>query len=123
MASVTLVAPACDRCSPELAESAEIAVSDPNYKQLRSLVSDARRWTKILAPYRQPNHLRSALEIAVTLVPLVALWVMAWTALHFGCWWLCLLLTMPAAFFLVRLFMIQHDCGHGSFFHHRTAND
>jgi acyl-lipid omega-6 desaturase (Delta-12 desaturase) len=34
-----------------------------------------------------------------------------------------LLLAMPAAGFLVRLFMIQHDCGHGSFFHNRSAND
>src|ERR1700691_4421179 len=34
-----------------------------------------------------------------------------------------LLLAVPAAGFLVRLFMIQHDCGHGAFFHHRLAND
>jgi hypothetical protein len=47
----------------------------------------------------------------------------AWTALYLGYWWLCLLLAMPAAGFLVRLFMIQHDCGHGSFFHNRSAND
>src|SRR5262249_56220455 len=33
------------------------------------------------------------------------------------------LLAVPAAGFLVRLFMIQHDCGHGAFFHHRLAND
>lgn len=36
--------------------------------------------------------------------------------------WLGLLLAVPAAGFLVRLFMIQHDCGHGSFFRSRTAN-
>src|SRR5258705_9113828 len=35
---------------------------------------------------------------------------------------LCLLVAVPAAGFLVRLFMIQHDCGHGSFFRHRLAN-
>jgi acyl-lipid omega-6 desaturase (Delta-12 desaturase) len=46
-----------------------------------------------------------------------------WAALHFGYWWLSLLLAIPAAGFLVRLFMIQHDCGHGSFFSHRMAND
>ena len=38
-------------------------------------------------------------------------------------YWLCLLLAVPAAGFLVRLFMIQHDCGHGSFFRRRRAND
>src|SRR5258707_2820129 len=33
------------------------------------------------------------------------------------------MLAIPAAGFLVRLFMIQHDCGHGAFFRHRLAND
>ncbi len=56
-------------------------------------------------------------------MPLVALWALAWAALHFGHWWLSLLLAVPAAGFLVRLFMIQHDCSHGSFFRHRMAND
>jgi acyl-lipid omega-6 desaturase (Delta-12 desaturase) len=88
-----------------------------------SLLPHARNWTKILARYRRPSELRSTLEIAITFVPLAALWVLAWAALHFGCWWLSLLLAVPAAGFLVRLFMIQHDCGHGSFFCHRMAND
>ena len=42
--------------------------------------------------------------------------------LHYG-YRLTLLLTIPAGGFLVRLFMIQHDCGHGSFFRQRHAND
>lgn len=88
-----------------------------------SSVSDARGWTKILTRYRGANDLRSSLEIAITFVPLATLWVMAWAALHFGYWWLSLLLAIPAAGFLVRLFMIQHDCGHGAFFRHRLAND
>jgi omega-6 fatty acid desaturase (delta-12 desaturase) len=45
-----------------------------------------------------------------------------WATLDLG-YWFCLLLAVPAAGFLVRLFMIQHDCGHGAFFHHRLAND
>jgi acyl-lipid omega-6 desaturase (Delta-12 desaturase) len=44
-------------------------------------------------------------------------------AIHFGYWWFALLLAVPSAGFLVRLFMIQHDCGHGSFFRQRAAND
>ena len=46
-----------------------------------------------------------------------------WASYSFGFWWLSLLLALPAAGFLVRLFMIQHDCGHGAFFRHRLAND
>jgi acyl-lipid omega-6 desaturase (Delta-12 desaturase) len=82
-----------------------------------------QKWTQILARYRKPSHTRSIVEIAVTLGPLVALWVLAWAAYYFGLWWISLLLAVPAAGFLVRLFMIQHDCGHGAFFRHRLAND
>jgi len=84
--------------------------------------ADTRKWTKILARYRQPSYTRSIIEIVITLVPLVALWVLTWAALKVS-FWLALLIAVPAAGFLVRLFMIQHDCGHGSFFRHRLAND
>ena len=51
-------------------------------------------------------------------MPLVALWVLIWAVLDVS-YWLSLLLAVPAAGFLVRLFMIQHDCSHGAFFRHR----
>jgi acyl-lipid omega-6 desaturase (Delta-12 desaturase) len=85
--------------------------------------TDARSWVAILSRYRNPNHTRSILEIAITIGPLLALWAVAWTIYYFGLWWLSLVLAIPAAGFLVRLFMIQHDCGHGAFFRHRAAND
>jgi len=81
-----------------------------------------RNWTKILATYREPSSLRSIFEIAITVLPFAALWVVIWALLDHA-YWLSLLLAVPAAGFLVRLFMIQHDCGHGSFFRHRLAND
>ena len=84
---------------------------------------DARNWAQILSRYREPSHARSIVEIAITLGPLVALWGFSWTAYYFGYWWLSLLIAVPAAGFLVRLFMIQHDCGHGAFFRRRAAND
>ena len=61
-------------------------------------------------------------ELVVTVVPFVALWLLMLLSLRYS-YWLCLLLAVPAAGFLVRLFMIQHDCGHGSFFRRRRAND
>lgn len=82
----------------------------------------AREWMAIVAHYREPDALRSIVEIVITAVPFAALWVAIWAALDSG-YWLALLLVVPAAGFLVRLFMIQHDCGHGSFFRHRLAND
>ena len=84
--------------------------------------SEARGWTQILARYRIPSPVRSIVELAITAGPLVLLWFLMWATLDLG-YWLCLLLAVPAAGFLVRLFMIQHDCGHGAFFRHRLAND
>ena len=64
----------------------------------------ARNWTQVLACYREPSHARSIFEIAVTLGPLLGLWVLGWFACYFGLWWLSLILAVPAAGFLVRLF-------------------
>ena len=83
----------------------------------------ARAWTHRLLRYREPSHLRSTIELGISFGPLAALWVAMWLAYSFGLWWLTLLLAVPAAGFLVRLFLIQHDCGHGAFFRHRTVND
>jgi omega-6 fatty acid desaturase (delta-12 desaturase) len=85
-------------------------------------IRDAKAWAPILSRYREPNSARSTVELLITAVPLVILWILMWAALGVG-YWLCLLLAVPAAGFLVRLFMIQHDCGHGSFLHRRAAND
>lgn len=81
-----------------------------------------RDWMKLLAPYRKPNHARSVFELVITLVPLALLWAAAYAALSVG-YWLTLLILIPAAFFLVRLFIIQHDCGHGAFFLDTKLND
>lgn len=86
-------------------------------------IDGAKQWAHILNRYREPDNRRSIFEIAITMVPFVILWVLAWAAVHFGYWQLLLLLWIPAAGFLVRLFMIQHDCGHGAFFRRRSAND
>ncbi|MDX2225334.1 MAG: fatty acid desaturase, partial [Rhodospirillaceae bacterium] len=83
----------------------------------------AFNWAQTLARFRQPSDARGAVELAITAAPLAALWAGAWYAYHLGYWWASLLIAVPAAGFLVRLFMIQHDCGHGSFFRHRLVND
>ena len=58
----------------------------------------------------------------MTLFPFALLWAAALISAQRG-WWPGLLLTVPAATFLVRAFLIQHDCGHGAFFRSRKAND
>jgi len=86
------------------------------------VTGDPRALAQSLAGYREPSCARSIFEIVVTVVPLVLFWLLMWASLEIG-YWLCLLLSVPAAGFLVRLFMIQHDCGHGSFFRRRVVND
>jgi omega-6 fatty acid desaturase (delta-12 desaturase) len=85
-------------------------------------VPDAHRWAKALARYREPSTARSLGELAATALPFAALWALMWLSLGYA-YWLCLLLAVPTAGLVVRLFMIQHDCGHGSFFRRRRAND
>jgi acyl-lipid omega-6 desaturase (Delta-12 desaturase) len=86
------------------------------------ITPDSRALAQMLAPYREPNGARGVLELVITAVPFGLIWILMWATLDTG-YWICLLLAVPAAGFLVRLFMIQHDCGHGSFFPHRFAND
>ena len=79
-------------------------------------------WRQILAPYSQPDRKRAAIQLLTTALPLVACaGVMLW-GLAAGIWPL-LALAIPAAFFVVRAFMIQHDCGHGSFFRSTWTNN
>lgn len=82
----------------------------------------ARDLMKALARYREPNHLRSMFELIVTVVSFAVLWAAAWWA-HSISYWLTLAIIVPAAAFLVRLFLIKHDCGHGAFFRRRAFND
>ena len=83
---------------------------------------DARALAHLLTPYREANTARGVFELVVTVVPLLVIWAVIWAALDRG-YWIGLLLAVPAAGLLLRLFMIQHDCGHGSFFRGRRAND
>ena len=79
-------------------------------------------WSRVLASYRTPILSRALFELTVTLVPFLSLWVLAWTALSFSTE-LALGLALVNAGFLLRIFVIQHDCGHGSFLKSRKASD
>ncbi|MDT8367967.1 MAG: fatty acid desaturase [Longimicrobiales bacterium] len=79
-------------------------------------------WNRILEPYRGPDTRRSVRQLVGTAAAFVALWYVAYRSLEVG-YWLTLLLAFPTAGFLMRLFLIQHDCGHGSFFRSRRARD
>ncbi len=93
---------------------------------LAETVSDTTRpnpkvLAQAMAAYRGPDRVRSIFELTVTLGAFALLWVAMWASLHVG-YWLTLLLAVPAAGFLVRVFLIQHDCGHGAFFRRHAIN-
>jgi len=79
-------------------------------------------WAERLKSFAQPSTKRGLFQLVVTAVPLIALWAAMVLTLDYG-YWIALLLAVPAAGLVVRLFMIQHDCGHYSFFRSRRAND
>ncbi|MDF0601913.1 fatty acid desaturase [Psychromarinibacter sp. C21-152] len=84
--------------------------------------TDARDWVALLACYREPSRWRSTWEIAVTAVPFIGLWALAWWSVDVS-YALAVLIAILNASFLVRLFMIQHDCGHAAFFRSRMLSD
>ena len=79
-------------------------------------------WNKILQPYWGADTRQSVTQLLTSAVPFVAFWYLAYQSLAVG-YWLTLLCAVPATGFMMRLFMIQHDCGHGSFFRSRKARD
>lgn len=85
-------------------------------------VRQAKDWVRVLAKYREPSTRRSIFELVVTLVPFLLLWGLAWAAMSIS-HALTLGIALLNGLFLVRIFCIQHDCGHASFFHSRRAQD
>jgi len=85
-------------------------------------VRHAKDWVQVLAKYREPSIRRSIMELVVTLVPFAALVTLAWVSLSIS-YWLVFGIAVINGLFLVRIFCIQHDCGHASFFPNRTAQD
>jgi len=100
--------------------SAEQPQQDPAMPEVST--RRARDWVKVLSQYREPSAMRSWFELAVTVGPFVALWALAWWSLSVSAW-LTLAISIVNGMFLVRLFCIQHDCGHAAFFENRTVSD
>ena len=83
---------------------------------------DPRQLMRDLQAFRDPRPGRSGWELAITLVPFLALFALIAIAVKAG--YLAALAATPlAGLFLLRLFIIQHDCGHGAFLPSRAGND
>jgi omega-6 fatty acid desaturase (delta-12 desaturase) len=80
-----------------------------------TVTSNDNSWQKVVMKYNFPDHLVSWWQVINTVVPYVGIWILMVYTLEIS-YWLTLLLSVFAAGFLVRIFIIFHDCGHGSFF-------
>ncbi|MCC6672677.1 MAG: fatty acid desaturase [Planctomycetes bacterium] len=82
----------------------------------------AAAWKAVVARYQQPHAGRATWQILDTVGAYLAVWVLIYFSLGVS-WWLTIPLAVLAGGLLVRVFIIFHDCGHGSFYASRIAND
>jgi len=85
-------------------------------------LSGKRSWMEIVARYQRPAAWRGIWQMLTSIVPYVALWFLMYLCLSVSVW-LALPLALLGGGFLVRIFIIFHDCTHGSFFKSRRANE
>ena len=79
-------------------------------------------WRDSVARYQHPSARSAAWQLTNTFVPYVLLWELMYLTAQLS-WWLTIPLAMVAGAFLVRIFIVFHDCGHGSYFRSARAND
>ncbi len=84
--------------------------------------AEVAQWKRLVAEFQVPSSWRATWQLASTLGAYVATWCLMYFALGVS-WWLTLPLALLAGALLVRVFILFHDCGHGSFYRSRAAND
>lgn len=83
---------------------------------------DLKDWANIISQYKKPNNTKAFIQILNSFGPFIALWILMYFSLSWS-YLITLGLSIINAFFLVRIFIIQHDCGHQSFFQKRKWNN
>ncbi|MEI7910259.1 MAG: fatty acid desaturase [Verrucomicrobiota bacterium] len=78
-------------------------------------------WKEVVARYQQASTRRAVWQMVNTIGPYLGLWVLMYFCLDVS-YWLVMPLALLAGAFMVRAFIIFHDCGHGSFFKSKKAN-
>ena len=97
----------------------DVPISSSEVNTAASISSELRA---ITLPYRDAHFGRSVAQLAISTASFCVLWALMWASLQYS-YLLTLALAVPAAGLLVRLFILQHDCGHGSLFKSKKVND
>lgn len=81
-----------------------------------------RSWEKVIMKYNHPDLRKSIWQIVNSVIPYLFMWYVMYRSLQYS-YWITLLLSLVASGFLIRIFIIFHDCGHRSFFISKRANN
>ena len=87
-----------------------------------SASSLAQYWDRLLAPYARADNRKAWFQLLTTAALYCVNWLLMLWSLE-GPYWVTLLLALPATGLLTRLFIFQHDCGHGAFYRSHRANN
>jgi acyl-lipid omega-6 desaturase (Delta-12 desaturase) len=86
------------------------------------MTSQKFKWQGVVSKYAYPETWRSLWQVFNSVIPFMIGWYLMYRSLEVG-YWLTLLLAVPTAGFMVRCFILFHDCCHGSFLRSMKAND
>jgi len=84
--------------------------------------ANVAQWKDVVIKYQEPSLMSALWQLSNTFLPFLFIWYLMYRTLGIS-WWLTLSLAVINAGFTMRLFIIFHDCGHGSFFNSKVAND
>ena len=93
-----------------------------NILDLEEIKDSLKNWKEMVRDYQKPDNKKAIIQLVNTFLPFIGLWVLMYFSMRWSIW-ITIGLGLINAFFLVRIFIIQHDCGHQSFFNSKKVNN
>ncbi|MGK0388512.1 MAG: omega-6 fatty acid desaturase (delta-12 desaturase) [Maribacter sp.] len=90
--------------------------------QEKEIKQKLKNWGKMIRQYQRPSNAKAVIQILNSFLPFIGIWILMYFSLGYS-YIITFLLAVINGFFLVRIFIIQHDCGHQSFFKSRKWNN
>ncbi len=91
-------------------------------QEVQQIKTHLKNWAQIVTKYQIPNTKKAIWQMVNTIIPFIGLWVLMYFSLNWS-YWITLALGILNGLLLIRVFIIQHDCGHHSFLKNNKVND